>query len=241
MNTKFLLLFSLFIVILISSCSKDDDDDDDILPEFILSEYEIDVIDYFKDIALGFEFGNTSNITRKWNSEMKVFIGGEPSFELLAEFEKIRTEINELKTDGFNVTVVDDSLQSNYYIFFGSGTKYAEMFPDEANLVNSNWGLFYLLWNSQNQFYSGHMYVDIIRANSIEQKHLLREEFTQSLGFARDSQLYMESIFQSDWTTTIEYAPIDQDLIRLLYHPEMSVGLNELEVDNALREILSSE
>tara|TARA_B110000483_G_scaffold5959_1_gene7097 strand:+ start:71 stop:784 length:714 start_codon:yes stop_codon:yes gene_type:complete len=237
MNTKFLLLFSLFIVILISSCSKDDD----ILPEFILSEYEIDVIDYFKDIALGFEFGNTSNITRKWNSEMKVFIGGEPSFELLAEFEKIRTEINELKTDGFNVTVVDDSLQSNYYIFFGSGTKYAEMFPDEANLVNSNWGLFYLLWNSQNQFYSGHMYVDIIRANSIEQKHLLREEFTQSLGFARDSQLYMESIFQSDWTTTIEYAPIDQDLIRLLYHPEMSVGLNELEVDNALREILSSE
>ena len=239
MNTKFLLLFSLFIVILISSCSKDDDDD--ILPEFILSEYEIDVIDYFKDIALGFEFGNTSNITRKWNSEMKVFIGGEPSFELLAEFEKIRTEINELKTDGFNVTVVDDSLQSNYYIFFGSGTKYAEMFPDEANLVNSNWGLFYLLWNSQNQFYSGHMYVDIIRANSIEQKHLLREEFTKSLGFARDSQSYMESIFQSDWTTTIEYAPIDQDLIRLLYHPEMSVGLNELEVDNALREILSSE
>ena len=238
MNTKFLLLFSLFIVILISSCSKDDDD---ILPGFILSEYEIAVIDYFKDIALGFEFGNTSNITRKWNSEMKVFIGGEPSFELLAEFEKIRTEINELKTDGFNVTVVDDSLQSNYYIFFGSGTKYAEMFPDEANLVNSNWGLFYLLWNGQNQFYSGHMYVDIIRANSIEQKHLLREEFTQSLGFARDSQLYMESIFQSDWTTTIEYAPIDQDLIRLLYHPEMSVGLNELEVDNALREILSSE
>lgn len=238
MDNKFLLLFSLCIVILISSCSKDDDD---ILPGFILSEYEIDVIDYFKDIALGFEFGNTSNITRKWNSEMKVFIGGEPSFELLAEFEKIRTEINELKTDGFNVTVVDDSLQSNYYIFFGSGTKYAEMFPDEANLVNSNWGLFYLLWNGQNQFYSGHMYVDIIRANSIEQKHLLREEFTQSLGFARDSQLYMESIFQSDWTTTIEYAPIDQDLIRLLYHPEMSVGLNELEVDNALREILSSE
>ena len=99
MNTKFLLLFSLFIVILISSCSKDDDDD--ILPEFILSEYEIDVIDYFKDIALGFEFGNGSNITRKWNSEMKVFIGGEPSFELLAEFEKIRTEINELEDRWF--------------------------------------------------------------------------------------------------------------------------------------------
>ena len=237
MKTKFLLLFSLCIVILMSSCSKNDD----ILPEFILSEYETDLIDYFKDIALGFEFGITNNITRKWNSGMKVFIGGEPSFELLAEFEKIRAEINELTTDGFNVTVVNDSLQSNYYIFFGSGTKYAEMFPEESNLVNSNWGLFYLLWNSQNQFYSGHMYVDIIRANSMEQKHLLREEFTQSLGLARDSQLYMESIFQSNWTTTIKYAPIDRDLIRLLYHPKMSVGLNEFEVDNALREILSTK
>ena len=237
MKTKFLLLFSLCIVILMSSCSKNDD----ILPEFILSEYETDLIDYFKDIALGFEFGITSNITRKWNSGMKVFIGGEPGFELLAEFEKIRAEINELTTDGFNVTVVNDSLQSNYYIFFGSGTKYAEMFPEESNLVNSNWGLFYLLWNSQNQFYSGHMYVDIIRANSMEQKHLLREEFTQSLGLARDSQLYMESIFQSNWTTTIKYAPIDRDLIRLLYNPKMSVGLNEFEVDNALREILSTK
>lgn len=237
MKTKFLLLFSLCIVILMSSCSKNDD----ILPEFILSEYETDLIDYFKDIALGFEFGITSNITRKWNSGMKVFIGGEPGFKLLAEFEKIRAEINELTTDGFNVTVVNDSLQSNYYIFFGSGTKYAEMFPEESNLVNSNWGLFYLLWNSQNQFYSGHMYVDIIRANSMEQKHLLREEFTQSLGLARDSQLYMESIFQSNWTTTIKYAPIDRDLIRLLYHPKMSVGLNEFEVDNALREILSTK
>jgi len=211
------------------------------LPEFILSEYEIDVIDYFKDIALGFEFGNTSNITRKWNSEMKVFIGGEPSFELLAEFEKIRTEINELKTDGFNVTVVDDSLQSNYYIFFGSGTKYAEMFPDEANLVNSNWGLFYLLWNGQNQFYSGHMYVDIIRANSIEQKHILREEFTQSLGLAKDSPLYLESIFQSARTTTTEYATIDKDLVRLLYHPDMGIGLNETQVDKVLTNILIND
>ena len=238
MNSKYLLLFFLCITILISSCSKDDDD---IFPESELSEYEIDVIDYFKDIALGFEFGNANNITRKWNSEMKVFIGGEPSNELLAEFEKIRNEINELVTDGFKVTVVNDSIQSNYYIFLGSGNKYAEIYPNESNLVNSNWGLFNVLWNSQNQLYSGHMYVDIMRANSIEQKHLLREEFTQSLGLAKDSPLYLESIFQTEWTTTIEYDSIDKDLIRLLYHPEMSIGLNDLQVDNVLREILINE
>ncbi|MGB0778454.1 MAG: hypothetical protein ACPGR7_10540 [Flavobacteriaceae bacterium] len=43
------------MTILIPSCSKDDNN---IVPESELSEYEIDVIDYFKDVALGFEFGN---------------------------------------------------------------------------------------------------------------------------------------------------------------------------------------
>jgi hypothetical protein len=172
---------------------------------------------------------------------MKVFIGGEPNSELMAEFEKISSEINELATDGFKVTVAKDSIQSNYYIFLGSGNEYAEMFPNESNLVNSNWGLFHVLWNGQNQLYSGHMYVDIMRANSIEQKHLLREEFTQSLGLAKDSPLYLESIFQSKWTTTIEYAFIDRDMIRLLYHPEVSIGLNESQVDGVLRQILIKE
>lgn len=238
MNSKYLLFFSLLIIILISSCSKDDED---ILPESELSEYKIDVIEYFKDIALGFEFGDASNVSRKWSTEIKVFIGGESSSELLTEFENIRTEINELATDGFKIMVVNDSLQSNYYIFFGTGTKYAEMFPNESNLVNSNLGLFYVNWNDQNQFYSGHMYVDIMRANSIKQKHLLREEFTQSLGLAKDSPLYLESIFQSAYTTTTEYATIDKYLIRLLYHPEMSIGLNDLQVDDVLTEILINE
>jgi len=45
MKNKFLLL--LVILISISSCSTDDED----LPELELSEYEIDVINYFKDVA----------------------------------------------------------------------------------------------------------------------------------------------------------------------------------------------
>ena len=236
MNNRILSLLLMLIIVL--SCSKDEEN---ILPESELSEYEINIIDYFKDIALGFEFGDASNVSRKWSTEIKVFIGGESSSELLTEFENIRTEINELATDGFKVMVVNDSLQSNYYIFFGTGTKYAEMFPNESNLVNSNLGLFYVNWNDQNQFYSGHMYVDIMRANSIKQKHLLREEFTQSLGLAKDSPLYLESIFQSAYTTTTEYATIDKYLIRLLYHPEMSIGLNDLQVDDVLTEILINE
>jgi len=236
MNNRFLLL--LLLLIIVSSCSKDEED---VLPQSELSEYQIKVIDYYKDIALGFEFGNASNVTRKWNSELRIFIGGEPNSELINELENIKTEINELAKDGFKVNIVNDSLKSNYYIFFGTGTEYAEIFPSQSNLVDSNWGLFSVYWNSRNQITSGYMYVDITRANSTEQKHLLREELTQSLGLAKDSPLYMESIFQSTWTNTTQYASIDKDLIRLLYHPDMRFGLNENQVDNILREILISE
>ena len=236
MKNRLLFLFLLLIVVL--SCSENGQD---IISEPGLSEYEIDVIDYFKEISLGFEFGNASKVTRKWSSEMKVFIGGDSNSELLSELDKITTEMNEIMTDGFKVTFVNDSLESNYYIYFGTGAMYAEMFPAESNLVNSNFGLFSVFWNGQNQLFSGRMYVDISRANSIEQKHLLREEFTQSMGLAKDSSLYPESIFQSVWTTTTAYAPIDLELIRLLYHPKMSTGLNETEVDEVLKEILISD
>jgi len=52
---------------------------------------------------------------------------------------------------------------------------------------------------------------------------------------------YLNSIFQINWTTTSSYSQIDKDIIRLLYHPNMKVGLNENEVDVLLRSILINE
>lgn len=172
---------------------------------------------------------------------MKIFVGGNANKDMLDEIERIKNEINDLSTDGFSIEVVSDSIQSNFYIFLGTGDAYAEKFPSQSSLVNSNWGLFSVFWNSANQLNSGRMYVDIERANAIAQKHLLREELTQSLGLAQDSYLYPESIFYSAWTTTNEYARIDRDLIRLLYHPDMSIGLNENQVEEVLKDILGSE
>ena len=85
------------------------------------------------------------------------------------------------------------------------------------------------------------MYVDIFRANEQGQLHLLREELTQSLGLGQDSERYLNSIFQINWTITSSYSQIDKDIIRLLYHPNMKVGLNENEVDLLLRSILINE
>ena len=237
-DLRTLAIVYLALLLLFPGCTKEGGGPN---PEPELTAYEQQVIEYFKAIALGFEFGSASKITRKWESEMKIFIGGKPTEELLSELEKIRTEINELATDGFKISIAGDSLASNYYLFLGNAPSYVAIYPSLENLVSSNWGLFTVFWEAGSILNSGHMYVDIERANLQEQKHLLREELTQSLGLAMDSPQYQESIFQSAWTTTTAYAPIDRDLIRLLYHPDMQRDLNAEQVEQLLQTILLSE
>jgi len=234
MGLKRLLI--IIVTVFIAACSEDDEK-----VEEGLSAYDLDVIVYFKEIALGFEFGGASEITRKWGGNMQVFVGGNSGSELLTELDDIITEINSLATDGFAVERVSDSAQSNFYVFFGEGEDYAAIYPSQADLVENNFGLFHVNWNASNEINTGYMYVDTERANIAEQKHLLREELTQSLGLAKDSPMYQESIFQSAWTTTQEYAQVDEDVIRLLYHPDVSTGLNATQVEEALRKILLEE
>lgn len=230
---KRVFLFTLATVLL--SCSQDDESVSG------LTSYDQSVIEYFCEVGLGLEFGNASEVTRKWKTPMRIFVGGNKTPELLDELNTIVAEINTLATDGFTISVVTDSLEMNYYLFFGAGAKYGKIYPSQASLVSNNWGLFNIFWNGSNQIYSGSMYVDIERANDVEEKHLLREELTQSLGLAKDSRRYPDSIFQADWTTSGTYAPIDADLIRLLYHPEMETGLERQSAQSVLAQILLSE
>lgn len=223
-----------FIAALTVACSEDE-------PEKALTAYDESLIEYFSEVALGFEFGGASEVTRKWTTDMKIFVSGEKHPELVAELQNIVGEINTLATDGFSASVVTDTLESNFYIFLGSGTEYSKRFPALANLVLSNWGLFNISFDPSNQINRGTMYVDTDRANSFEEKHLLREELTQSLGLAKDSYRYPSSIFQANWTETTQYSDLEKDLIRLLYHPSMKISLDRVQCAELLREILLSE
>lgn len=231
------LLVAILIVnvFFFSSCSDDEE------PK-VVNEYHETVIDYFKSVALGFELGSATKVTRKWSTDMKLFVGGEMSSEMEDELDVIIDELNDLTAaDGFSISIVDDTLQANSYVFFGSGQAFAERVTWAASHVASNWGLFYVNFDNTNHITAAWIYVDIFRATDPNaRKHLLREELTQSLGLARDSGKFPESIFQSSWTLTTGYADIDRDLIRLLYNPGMSTGLNESQVDPVLRQLVVS-
>lgn len=238
MNQVWKLIPFFSVLLVLGACSSDDEDVRPINNSFEgLSNHEIDVVTYFREIALGFEFGNASRITRKWTQPMRIFVGGEPTQAHLTELNNIINELNGLATDDFEMMVVDDTLQSNYYLFIGPYRDYQSMFPDLSDLILDNWGLFSIWWDGNQNLNRGQMYIDTERPDERAQLHLLREELTQSLGLAKDSGRYPDSIFQQEWTTVTRYMEIDRDLIKVLYHPRMASGYNTTTVLPVLRQI----
>lgn len=248
--SKVYIVLSLVTIIGILSSCEDDSYytpppsgrlNQQLLDDSNLSTYQREVIEYFMDIALGFEFENSDRITRKWNTDLRVHVSGKTNEILLRELDEIINELEDLIIDDINIQIVDNIIDANFHIFFGTGDEYANLYPEVRENVSTNWGLFYLYWNGSQNLTNGHMYVNTTLANEVEQRHLLREEFTQSLGLARDSNQYPESIFQSSFTSTTTYEPIDRDIIRLLYHPRVSSGMSESRLIPVFIDILENE
>ena len=49
------------------------------------------------------------------------------------------------------------------------------------------------------------------------QRHVIREEITQSLGLFNDTYDYPESIFYQGYSEQTSFASIDEEIIKLLY------------------------
>jgi len=196
------------------------------------------LITYFKSVAIGSEFGDKSPLIKKWQTDMKIFLGGTPSDTLLGELDLIIEEINGYITDDINLEIVQDSLESNFYIYFGTSSNYAKKYSFLAQLIVDNKGLFTIYHDRDHWIYKGHMYVDMERSLVDEQIHILREEITQSLGLANDIPHDPTSIFYKGDSRTRAYSQLDIEVIRLLYHPVLIAGLGEESVQGILEELL---
>jgi hypothetical protein len=171
--------------------------------------------EYFDEIVMYSEFSDSRRKSPfRWTTDMNIYIEGEKPEYLISELYQILMELNDL-IDPIQIRVVDQKQDANYNIFLGSKTEFADRYSSiDKNKLERNWGYFEVCPNS------GVMYVDLERTsyNYEAQKHLLREELTQSLGLLNDSWKYPESIFYQGWTTTTEFSEMDMRLIDLIYN-----------------------
>lgn len=181
--------------------------------EIVVKERTAETKKYFNKIVLESEFGGQRETAFKWTVDLKIYVDGEKPEYLVEELKDIVSELNSM-INPIELKIVSTKSEANYFVFFGSHedfkAKYDLIFPSR---LDHNFGYFEVYRQS------GNMYVDLYRTSDKEaHKHLLREELTQSLGLLNDSYDYPESIFYQGWTTTTEYAPIDRELIDMLYN-----------------------
>ena len=195
----------------------------------LLSLSQNNVIDsYFYEIAYRSEF-NDKIYTKKWNEDIKIFISDYKSDlnyndSLIDVIDSLKIEliriVDDLNNyiDPINLTIVNDSTESNFFIYFGSSEWFNINVPQTKPYTKSNYGL---AWTtvSNNIITKSEVYVDLHRISTTKEKrHLLREEVTQSLGLFNDSYKYPSSIFYQGWTDVTEYSDIDIALIKKLYN-----------------------
>lgn len=171
-----------------------------------------EVIDYYDEVVLNTEFNGKLNSEFKWTTDMKIYVDGESTEELMSELKRVVSELNSI-INPIDLVFVNNRRDANMIVYFGSPEGFMKICPDaDRDFLNHNYGAAIVGKNN------GEMYVDIYRTDGDAQKHLLREELTQSLGLFNDSYKYPESIFYQGWTTTTEYAEIDRELIDMLYN-----------------------
>ncbi len=201
-----------------------------------------EIEDYFIEIALGSEFGKGKNV-RKWRKNIKYFVPTDGVFdnELTVELTRIVAELNTLIGGKPLIKEVDSREEANFVVFFGKSWQYVQDYePKAKDLAKKNWGLFWTSIDKDGFITKGTMYVDTERIKTIkEQKHVLREEFTQALGLMNDSYKYKNSIFQQDWTSVNEYMPIDRKIIQLLYDSRIKAGMTATRARTVVRQILN--
>jgi hypothetical protein len=179
-------------------------------------EFSPEAKEYFKKVAYGNEFNSGNTSLKKWSQDVKIYVVGDKRDYLMSELGDIVSELNGLIST-INITIVSNKSDANLIVLFGSAQEYNEFESNSVGYTDQNQGLF-IVYGREELTYAT-MYVDIERTSTNDgQKHLLREELTQSLGLCNDSYDYPESIFYQGWTETTEYAEIDKELIQMLYN-----------------------
>lgn len=172
-----------------------------------------ETIQYFNEIVMNTEFNGSRKTAYTWKTDMKIYVDGEKQDYLVDELNRIVSELNDI-INPIEIKIVSSPSQANYVVYFGSRTNFKNKYSlSDPQRLENNWGYFEVYASS------GVMYVDTYRnGDHTTQKHLLREELTQSLGLFNDSYKYPESIFYQGWTSTTEFAPIDREIIDMLYN-----------------------
>lgn len=219
--------------------------------EYVPTEYEKELIEYFKEVVLESEYYENPKKIIKWRKSMLLFVSKNKEYkEQMRAIKETINKINELATDGFKIVLTNDLAKSNAFLYLGTKDSIAELDSDfyhrmDSDIIDEDFtGFAYVEFEWQN-FSISEAKIFISTEDSLEiQKSTILEEITQSIGIPNDSERYSNSIFYehqiTDSIINKEYSKMDRDIIKLLYHPKMRTGLSDRQSEKVIKRILKN-
>ena len=177
------------------------------------TKYSQETVEYFDEVAMGTEDGRRYDHITRYTTDVKIYMEGHQPQYIVDELNSIVSELNGI-INTVDVQVTNSKSDANMVISIGSLDKIKNEYPVFKNTMyeNANAG-FSIGMNYSNVFLNTNNIRSVQHA-----KHVLREELTQAMGLMNDSYKYPESVFYEGVSEVTEYAPIDRELIDILYN-----------------------
>lgn len=191
---------------------------------------ENEAIRYFLEIALGSEYGMGAFTVKKWKTDLKLEIIGQPTPEDLQTVSRVIEELNQILAPQIRIGIAP--AEGNVQVYFIPD---AEFYKYEPQGIVYHGGFFWNWWNTAGELYQARVVIATDRISQRLRSHLVREELTQALGLMNDSRRHEDSIFYQDYSETTEFSELDCAVIQLLYSEDILPGMSDFEVKEVLR------
>ena len=176
-------------------------------------------IGYFMDVAIGAEFGDKAQVIKKWHQPIKFKISGSPTKQDMETLKALTAELKQLSSN-INIQASQAEENHNCVIHFIPKKQFRDVIKKAERNCN---GYMAFWWKRQ---YAIRKAIVLI-ASDIRQgvrSCVIREEVTQSLGIARDSNKYRDSVFHTR-TDVPSYSEMDKFVITTLYRNDIKAGM----------------
>ena len=189
--------------------------------------------DGFFAAAFHSEYGDTQrDALIRWEIPLSVYVRGTPTVDDMQTLQSLADDLKQSVPGLPEISFAAGEGEANVFVSF---VPFERMSKYLVHYETGNWGFMNCLSSDTTIRYG----LIAIAADVTEQEdrnHLIREEFVNMLGLTADIDTAPESIIYQPYTRTQSLAPVDYEMLNLLYSPYMRFGMSAAEAQAALND-----